>query len=102
MKTTIDLPDELVRDVKIRAVIEGRTVKALVASLLREGLGRASSITPHRRLRSSQSVTFDKNGVPVIRCAPDAPATGMSPRQLLELEWQSQNDEDMKRAGLSL
>jgi plasmid stability protein len=101
MKITIDLPDDLVREVKIRAVVEGQSVKALVASLLREALRRPSS-TPDRRQRLSKSVTCDENGVPVIRCDPNAPATRMSPRQLLELEWQTQTDEDMKRAGLPL
>ena len=39
MKTTLDLPDELVREMKLRAVVQGRTVKDLAAELLRHGLG---------------------------------------------------------------
>lgn len=34
MKTTIDLPDELVRAIKIRAVEEDKSLKDLVAELL--------------------------------------------------------------------
>lgn len=38
MKTTLDLPDELMRTLKIRAVRENRKLKDLVADLLRLGL----------------------------------------------------------------
>ena len=41
MKTTFDLPDELIREVKLRAVVQRRTVKDLVAEFLRQGLGLA-------------------------------------------------------------
>jgi hypothetical protein len=39
MKTTLDLPEEPVREVKLRAVMQRRTVKDLVAEVLRQGLG---------------------------------------------------------------
>ena len=32
MKTTLDLPDDLMREVKLRAVIQGRTLAGCVAS----------------------------------------------------------------------
>ena len=38
MKTTIELPDELVRDIKVRAVKEDRSFKDLVTELLCLGL----------------------------------------------------------------
>jgi plasmid stability protein len=38
MKTTLDLPDELMRAVKIRAANQGRKMKEVVADLLRQGL----------------------------------------------------------------
>lgn len=37
MKTTLDLPDELMREVKIRAVHEHKKLKDAVAELLRQG-----------------------------------------------------------------
>jgi hypothetical protein len=37
MKTTIDLPDELVREVKLRAVMQGRTLRDLVADFTARG-----------------------------------------------------------------
>ena len=41
MKTTLDLPDELVREMKLQAVIQGRTLHDLAADFLRQGLGMA-------------------------------------------------------------
>jgi len=38
MKTTLDLPDELMRAVKMRAVREDRRLKDVIAELLRAGL----------------------------------------------------------------
>lgn len=38
MKTTIDLPSELVREVKLHALNEGRELKDTAADLLRLGL----------------------------------------------------------------
>lgn len=39
MRTTIDLPDPLLRKLKSRAALEGTTLKALVLSLVERGLG---------------------------------------------------------------
>lgn len=43
MKTTLDLPDDLVRAVKLRAVDENRRIKDVVADALRRGLAMPSS-----------------------------------------------------------
>lgn len=57
MKTTIDLPDELVCEAKLRAVAQGQVLKDLVADFIRQGLGHpallgdaaASSSQPGQR-----------------------------------------------------
>lgn len=101
MKTTLDLPDELVREVKLRAVTQGRTVKDLVADLLSRGLG----LMPLERSavpRAGSRVEIGEQGLPLIRCAPDAPASRMSPEDLLALEQETQTGEDRKRAGLAI
>jgi plasmid stability protein len=41
MKSTLDLPDDLMRTVKIRAVRENRKLKDMIADLLRLGLAQA-------------------------------------------------------------
>jgi hypothetical protein len=43
MKTTLDLPDELMREVKIRAVHEQKKLKDTIAELIRKGLSAAKS-----------------------------------------------------------
>jgi hypothetical protein len=40
MKTTLDIPDDLMREVKHRAVEENRKLKDMVAELLRAGLAQ--------------------------------------------------------------
>jgi len=97
MKTTLDLPDELVREVKLRAVVQGRTVKALVAELLSHGLGlgpRAAADQPP----ASGKVRVGENGLPVVRCKAKSPATRMTARELLRLEQKTQVEEDLLRA----
>jgi plasmid stability protein len=66
MKTTLDLPDALVKQVKLRAVREGRKLKDAVADLLRKGL-RVAMNTPSDGLEPL--VTTDKKtGLPLIEC----------------------------------
>ena len=98
MKTTLDLPDELIREVKLRAVVQGRTVKDLVAEFLRHGLG----LTPPTRPDAPEAdslVEIGPQGLPLIRCRKDAPSTRMSVKKLLNLERAAQVAEDIERAG---
>ena len=101
MKTTLDLPDELIREVKLRAVHQRRTVKDLVAELIRHGLGMAP-LGRAKKHPVSSMVRIGARGLPVIQCAPNAPATRMSAAELLALEQETQTEEDLKRARLSL
>ena len=45
MKTTLDLPDDLMRAVKIRAVHEGKKLKDAVTELIQRGLAAGQSAT---------------------------------------------------------
>jgi plasmid stability protein len=49
MKTTLDLPDQLMREIKVRAAREDRKLKDLVAELLRCGL---AADEPRTRVRN--------------------------------------------------
>ena len=100
MKTTLDLPDDLVRELKLRAVMQGRTLRDLVADFLRQGLGLA--VPRPATAPSGSPVEIGADGIPIIRGAPDAPAQHMSLEQLLALEQQALTEEDMQRAGLSV
>lgn len=72
MKTTLDLPDDLLRDVKMRAVRDKRKLKDAVADLLRQGLAREPGAT--KKLRRVQ--------LPLVQCAHRAdPRAEITPRR---------------------
>lgn len=76
MKTTLELPDELMRQVKMHAVRENRKLKDVVADLLRRGLvaqSEAATAAP-RRVQ-----------LPLIRGAhPARPEDEMTPERLAD------------------
>jgi hypothetical protein len=43
MKTTVELPDDLVKEIKLHALEEGQRLKEVVARLLRAGLDAGAS-----------------------------------------------------------
>ena len=99
MKTTFDLPDELVREVKLRAVMQRRSVKDLVAEYLRQGLGKLPPSVPASPAPDSL-VEVGPQGLPIIRCKANAPARRMDAQKLLRLEESAQTVEDLQRAGI--
>jgi hypothetical protein len=103
MKTTLDLPDDLVKALKLWAVHEGKKLKDAVAETLRAGLAARAASAPRRRRRERVRIEKDaKTGLPVIRCPADAPARRMTTAQLLALEQESQTREDLERLGVPL
>lgn len=56
MRTTVELPDGLVRQLKARAALEGRSMKSLMCALLEQGLRRSTEIRSPRRQRSALPV----------------------------------------------
>ncbi len=84
MKTTLDLPDALVKQVKLRAVREGRKLKELVADLLRKGLAAAANEKP---IAQAPSITVDKKtGLPVIECKHAAsPGEELTPERVADI-----------------
>lgn len=100
MKTTFDLPPDLVRAVKLRAVQEGRKLKDVAADLLKRGL--ASPETGAMPRPSKPKIEIQANGLPVVRCSEDAPAKRMSAGELLALEQETLHQEDLQRLGHTL
>lgn len=77
MKTTLNLPDDLMKAAKIRAVQEERTLQELIAELIRQGLARRSEGTSRtaRRVR-----------LPLVKCARSAkPGEQMGPDRVAEI-----------------
>jgi plasmid stability protein len=84
MKTTLDLPDALVTQVKLRAVRQGRKLKDMVADLLRKGLEAARDEGPDA---PAPVITKDrKTGLPVIQCKRDAsPQEELTPQRVADI-----------------
>ncbi len=77
MKTTLDLPDDLMRAVELRAVNENRKLKDVIADLLRRGLAEAASVPGSLRTRVR---------LPLVDCAHRArPAEELTPDRVAEV-----------------
>jgi hypothetical protein len=64
MRTTIDLPDELFRQAKARAALDGMSLKDVIARFVEQGLrqGTPPSAAPLRRRRSELPVARAATG----------------------------------------
>jgi hypothetical protein len=49
MRTTVDIPDELLKHLKARAALEGRTLRDLVVDLVEKGLNARGAADPQLR-----------------------------------------------------
>lgn len=99
MKTTLDLPDPLMRRVKIRAASEGRKLKDLVSDLIQRGLDTPVMPTLPQQAKVRKDV---RRRIPVLASPPDAPATKMTAEELMALEREGLEHDDGRHAGLSL
>jgi len=76
MKMTLDLPDDLMRTIKIRAAKENRKLKDAIADLLRSGLSRKPV---------KQKIVRKRVRLSLVRCAHEArPGDEMSPERVAE------------------
>jgi plasmid stability protein len=73
MKTTIDLPDDLYKSVKVRAAQEGRTVREIVVEGIRLRLhfDQETRHAPDLSVRESRHFYVDEEGWPVLKRTPD-------------------------------
>ncbi len=83
MRTTLDLPDDIVRRAKIEAVERGSTLRQLVIDALQREM--AGTERPRKRLMR-----------PPIKLAADAPLRRLSPEAVKRLD-----AEDLERAEAS-
>lgn len=96
MKTTFDLPPDLVREMKLLAVHEGRKLKDVAADLLKRGLSGEKSKVPAPAAKKGAIK------LPLFPSPKTAPASRMTAKELLALEQQTQHQEDIQRLDLSL
>lgn len=84
MKTTLELPDALVKRVKLRALRDGKKLKDAVADLLRKGLKAAEDSEPDAA--PPVIATDKKTGLPVILCKHAAPpGEELTPERVAEI-----------------
>jgi plasmid stability protein len=102
MTTTVEIPDDLARAVQRRAAEQGRDVAAEVVELVRRGLAVSEKTVQPAALVPPVIGTDPHTGLPVIISPPDAPIHSMSAAEVLALEQSILEEEDLKRAGLSL
>jgi plasmid stability protein len=96
MKTTLDLPADLVREMKLRAAQMGCKVEDVATDLLKRALAPA---------KSAGSAPVAMKGMiklPLFPSPEAAPASRMSTADLLALEQKTLHQEDLQRLGLSL
>ena len=87
MKTTLDLPSDLVQQLKLHAVHEGRKIKDIVATFIADGLAKkAAKPQPQKG-----HLTF-----PLIPCGPDAPAQHMTIDEILAEEQAILTQQDLE------
>ncbi len=65
MRTTIDLPDELLRQVKAKAALDGLKLKDLITRYVEQGLRGMQQKGPLRRHRSELPVARAATGRPL-------------------------------------
>jgi len=100
MKVTYDLPEDLVRELKVRAAQQGRTVKDLVADMLHGVLyGKEVAVEPVEP--RSCRILHDERGIPYFETSADAVIPAMTLEESLALEEQADEEEALQRAGLS-
>ena len=99
MKTTLDLPDELVKKVKLKALHEGKKLKDAFADTIRAGLAAQPKGKPSPRA----VMRVDRKTGLLVICGPAAaPGRKMSVDDALALEREALLRDDLERAGLSL
>jgi plasmid stability protein len=75
VKTTIELPDDLIREIKVRAAREDRKLKDLIADLLRRGLAaNESSRDVRHRVK-----------LPLIHGQPPDPGEEVTPERMKQI-----------------
>lgn len=96
MKTTIDLPEDLVRQMKMRAASEGRRLRDVATEIFSKGLIETGGKVLKIEQTEIKLPLFETDA------ELEAPASQMNVRDLLDLEQQIQREEDLRRVGGTL
>ena len=97
MKTTLDLPDHLMQQVKQRALQQGRPIKELMADYIRQGLHGPAALP---LTINSGVLEVDEEGLPLYRPDPQLKRHSIDLATALRLDQDALMQEDRQRAGL--
>jgi hypothetical protein len=100
MTTTLNLPEDLAREVQRRADREGHGVAEEVVDLVRKGLTISEPAQPAANPIPPTISTDPQTGLPVIQGAPNAPISRMTTQEILSMYEQTQLEEDLERLGI--
>lgn len=75
MKTTMELPDDLFKAMKVRAAMEGRSLKDLLTEILRQAL-QGKPATSSKRAKAA---------LPIVDCPPARKGKELTPERLAEV-----------------
>lgn len=75
MRTTLDLPDDLMRSIKVQAAQRDATLTETIATLLRSALAEGDGPSTARRVQ-----------FPLVRGARQATADELSPERVFEID----------------
>lgn len=95
MKTTIDLPPKLVKEMKLRAVNEGRKLKDVAGEIFQKGL----------EATASSSSAKPQKGIlkfPLFGGSVNSADSKVSIEEALQLERATQETQDYEHLGISL
>lgn len=99
MKTTLDLPDDLMRGMKIRAATQGRKLKDVIAEAIRDSLVSTREAPAEA---APLEISRSASGIPYIKALPGSQKPAVTAEQIQRLIEESQLEEDLQRAGISL
>jgi hypothetical protein len=88
MKTTIDLPEGLLRQAKAEAALGGKKLRELVEEALRLRLGMKEAAKPVAETPGPLLRNFDN--LPLIKGRKGAPKLGVTPKRIHALEMEAE------------
>lgn len=94
MKTTLDLPDDLIREARIRAAREGKKLKDIMEQAIRIGFGNPSSSRPPL----PSFLKISPEGFPYIECGPNAQK--LTAEDYIKIEQDAILEEDLQRVRI--
>jgi hypothetical protein len=85
MRTTLDLPDDLFRQVKAKAAMEGASLKALLRRYIESGLRQPPEPAAHTQKRSRLPVIKARSSKHIPNLTPELQATLEGEQDLAKL-----------------